>query len=165
MIVSTTIKEEIMNNGCVNLRWRTKKGVKYIFCVHKKAEIERNECSGCLYREYKNVAKKPLKTRIKPISKKHVCVSKETYEIVLENSKDIVGVPRCELCGNADNLELHHILYRGERKDLIDEPSNCMMLCHKDFSKNKCHARVHNNKKKYQPILLGIKKQTSDVTH
>jgi hypothetical protein len=153
-----------MNNGCVNLRWRTKKGIKYMFCIHKKAEIERNECSGCLYREYKTASKKCLKTRIKPISKKRVCVSKKTYEIVLENSKDKFGVPRCELCGCADNLQLHHILYRSERKDLIDEPSNCMMLCHKDFSQNKCHAAVHENKKKYQPILLDIKKETSNVT-
>ena len=153
-----------MINSCRNLRIRTKKGVKYFFCVRRKAEIEQKECFSCLNRELKNVAKKPLKTRIKPISKKRVCVSKKTYEIVLEDSKDIFGVPRCGLCGNVDNLQLHHIYYRGERKDLIDEPSNCIMLCHRDFSKNKCHRVVHNNKKKYQPILLGIKKQTRDFT-
>ena len=85
-----------------------------------------------------------------------VFVSKDTYNVVLERSKDIFGVPRCGLCNNAYNLQLHHIQYRGERKDLIDEPSNCIMLCHRDFSKNKCYKLVHSNKKKYQPMLLEI---------
>lgn len=58
-----------MNNKCINLRVRSKKGIKYFFCLHRNAEIKRNDCFGCLYREYKSVAKKPLKTRIKPISK------------------------------------------------------------------------------------------------
>ena len=145
-------------NHCINLRIRTKKGIKYFYCVSRKAEIERKECSGCLSREFKKVAKNTLKTRIKPISKKRVCVSKETYNKVLEKSKDIFGVPRCELCKSADNLQLHHIYYRSERKDLIDEPSNCIMLCHRDFSKNKCHRLVHNNKKKYQPLLIKMNK-------
>lgn len=145
-----------MNNKCINCRIRTKKGVKYLFCVRRKVEIERNECIGCIYREYKTSAKKCLKTRIKPISKKRVFVSRKTYLLVFERSKDIFGVPRCEYCGNADNLQLHHIYYRSERKDLIDDPNNCIMLCHRDFSTNKCHRLVHSNKKKYQPLLKNI---------
>lgn len=143
-------------NYCTNLRLRTKKGVKYFFCVRRKAKIERKECSECNCREIKKASKKTIKTRIKPISKKRVCVSEKTYNIVLEKSKDIYGVPRCGLCGAADNLQYHHVLYRSERKDLIDDPSNGIMLCHKEFSENKCHAVVHSNKKKYQPILLDI---------
>ena len=141
-------------NHCINFRVRSKKGVKYCFCVRRKAEIERNECFTCKCREMKKVSKMAVKTRIKPVSKKRVCVSEKTYNEVLEKSKDIFGVPRCELCKNADNLQLHHVYYRSERKDLIDEPSNCLMLCHKEFSENKCHKLVHDNKKKYQPILL-----------
>ena len=148
-----------MNNHCINFRCRRRKGQIYFFCVSRKAEIERKECFCCNTREFKNVAKNTLKTRIRPISKKRVCVSKETYNIVLERSKDIFGVPRCGLCKSADNLQLHHIYYRSERKDLIDEPSNCIMLCHRDFSEKKCHRLVHNNKKKYQPILLEANKK------
>ena len=76
----------------------------------------------------------------------------------MDRSKDIYGVPHCQFCGAIDNLQLHHVYYRSERKDLIDNPDNCLMLCHRDFSKNKCHRLVHNNKKKYQPILLDILK-------
>lgn len=130
-----------MNNKCVNLRYRKRKGVIYAFCIRKKAEIEQKECFGCLYREYRNVPKKCLKTRIKPISKKRICVSKKTYNEVYKRDGGV-----CRLCGRND-IQLHHIIYRSESKALIDEPSNCIMLC------LSCHRLVHSNKKKYQPEL------------
>lgn len=141
---------------CTNLRFRKKKGKIYCYCVHKRSVIEQKECSGCLNKEYKKVAKMTVKKRIRPVSKKRITVSEKTYNIVMDRSKDINGVPHCQFCGAVDNLQLHHVYYRSERKDLIDNPDNCLMLCHRDFSKNKCHRLVHNNKKKYQPILLDI---------
>ena len=137
-------------NCCVNLRIRSKKGEKYCFCVRRKATVERNECFGCSYREFKKTSKIAVKTRLKPISKKRVCVSKKTYNEVYERYKGCCQFP---LCGKP-NIELHHIYYRSERKDLIDDPSNCIMLC------NEHHKLVHSNKKKYQPILLEIIKKT-----
>ena len=125
-----------MINSCRNLRIRTKKGVKYFFCVRRKAEIERKECFSCLNRELKNVAKKPLKTRIKPISKKRVCVSEKTYEIVLERCEG-----KCAICGTYRNLHLHHIDGRGKNK--TDNPDNCIMLC------NHCHLEVVHKNNKY----------------
>lgn len=142
-----------MNNKCINCRIRTKKGIKYFFCVRRRAEIEQKECQGCLYREFKKASKIAVKTRIKPISKKRVCVSKKTYDKVLEESKGF-----CCLCHRAKLLQLHHIYYRSERKDLIDEPSNCIMLC------EECHRLVHSNKKKFQPILLDIKKRRKQLS-
>lgn len=143
-----------MTCNCVYFKRRTKKGVFYGYCTKQRSEVPLNasQCYMCENKEYKKY--KP----IKKVSKKRIFVSDKTYQIVLEKSKDIFGVPRCGLCNNADNLQLHHIRYRGERKDLIDEPSNCIMLCHRDFSENKCHRLVHSNKKKYQPILLDMNK-------
>lgn len=137
-----------MNNNCINFRCRRKKGQIYFFCVRRKAVVERNECFGCSYREFKKASKIAVKTRLKPISKKRVCVSKKTYDEVYERDNGC-----CRFCGKL-NIELHHIYYRSERKDLIDEPSNCVMLC------NACHKLVHSNKKKYQPILLDKIKKT-----
>lgn len=131
-------------NYCKNLRIRSKKGEKYFFCVKKKAEVERKDCSECNCREFKKVAKLTVKTRLKPISKKRIFVSKKTYNEVYKRDNGC-----CRICGN-NIVELHHIYYRSERKDLIDEPSNCIMLC------DKHHKLVHSNKKKYQPILLDI---------
>lgn len=145
-----------MLNKCQYLRFRKKQGKTYCYCTKKRATIEFSCCSNCSNKEYKKVAKMTTKTRIKPISKKRVTVSDKTYNIVLDRCKDFNGVPHCQFCGAIDNLQLHHIYYRSERKDLIDDPNNCLMLCHRDFSINKCHRVVHNNKKKYQPILLDI---------
>ena len=133
-----------MYNSCVNLKLRTKKGKKYFFCVHRKAEIELKDCSGCNSKEYKKVPKIASKTRIKPISKKRIFVSKKTYDEVFKRDNGC-----CRICGK-NIVELHHVYYRSERKDLIDEPSNCILLC------NEHHRLVHSNKKKYQPMLLKI---------
>ena len=126
-------------NSCINLRCRSKKGIKYLFCVRRKAVIERKDCEGCLYKEYKKVAKMTSRKPIKAISKKRVFVSEETYNQVFKECNR-----RCVLCYTTNNLHYHHIYYRSERKDLIDEPSNGIMLC------DKCHRLVHSNKRKYQ---------------
>ncbi len=137
-----------MNNRCIHIKKRT----KGIYCANKGAYIEFSTCKGCLSKEYKKVAKiglKPLKkTPIKKVSKKRVFVSKETYNQVFEECNG-----RCVFCGATYNLHYHHIFYRSERKDLIDEPSNGILLCEEH------HRLVHSNKRKYQPILLDIKKE------
>lgn len=125
-----------------------KKRVKGIYCANKRAYIDFKECSGCSYKEYKKVSKKDIKMQIKPISKKRVFVSKETYNKVFERDNGC-----CRLCGKSQNLCLHHIIYRSKSKALIDVPSNCIMLC------MECHLLVHSNKRKYQPILLEIVKK------
>lgn len=143
-----------MNKHCDNFMIRRKKGQIYYYCKLKRAIIERNECFSCNCKELKKVAKNSLKTQnrkpIKKVSKKRITVSKETYNIVFDECTDIFNIPHCKLCSKNNTLVLHHILYRSQRKDLIDEPSNCIMLC------NDCHLLVHSNKKKYQPILIEI---------
>lgn len=82
---------------------------------------------------------------INKVSKKRIFVTEETYKKVYERDKGI-----CQLADGTCNggLELHHVRYRSERKDLINEPSNCIMLC------NAHHRLVHSNKHLWQPILL-----------
>ena len=58
----------------------------------------------------------------------------------------------CQLCGTKQSLELHHI--RGRGKGLTNDYRNCIMLC------SRCHKEiVHQNNKKYRPILLKIAKE------
>jgi 5-methylcytosine-specific restriction endonuclease McrA len=78
---------------------------------------------------------------IKKVSKKRIFVKKEIYEQVYKRDKG-----RCRLCGNT-NIQLHHIIYRSERKDLVNEPTNCIMLC------TKHHKEVHSNKHYWQSKL------------
>ena len=119
---------------CKNFLVRSKNYKKYFYCKLYKKEIEYTDCKNC-----KDVDFKKIK-RIKVVSKKKN-VSRETYNIVYNRDKGI-----CRLCGN-NNIQLHHIIYRSEAKELIDEPSNCIMLC------ESCHRLVHSNKHYWQPIL------------
>ena len=127
---------------CVYFKQRSKKGVFYGYCTLKRSEVPLNasECYMCDNKEYKKY--KP----IKKVSKKRVFVSKDTYNIVYERDRGC-----CRLCGDK-NIHLHHVIYRSESKALINEPSNCIMLCEKH------HRLVHSDKKKYQPILLEMNK-------
>lgn len=81
---------------------------------------------------------------INKVNKKRVFVKKEIYEQVYKRDKG-----KCRLLDKTceGELELHHIVYRSEDKSLINEPSNCIMLC------TKHHRIVHSNKHKWQPIL------------
>ena len=125
-----------MINKCISFKTRQKKGQIYFYCTKKRAVIDFNDCKGCLSKEYKKVAKMTSKTRIKPVSKKRVSVSKKTYKEVYERCNGI-----CAICSTNQNLHLHHIDGRG--KDKTDNPSNCIMLC------SHCHLEVVHKNNKY----------------
>lgn len=121
---------------CKHLRVRTKKGQKYLYCVELRQVIILTNCQKCLKTQPR--AYKP----IKKVSKKRILVKKDIYSLVNERDKN-----KCRLCGKT-NIELHHIYYRSERKDLINEPLNCIMLC------TSCHQLVHSDKHYWQQKLL-----------
>ena len=127
--------------NCIYFKKRRKNYANYTYCTIKRCKIEVKECYNCEKKEYKKMS------YIRPVSKKRKTVSKETYGLVLVRDKC------CKLCHRNCALQLHHILYRSERKDLIDEPTNCVMLC------ADCHRLVHSNKKKYQPMLQELVKK------
>lgn len=109
-------------------------------CKIIKQQITLDYCKKCLNfqpRVNKGISKKSSHRKI---------VSDTTYHLVLD--RDI----ECRLRDNKCNgrLELHHIVYRSEDVNLIDEPNNCIMLC------TYHHKLVHSNKHKYQPILKEI---------
>jgi hypothetical protein len=65
-------------------------------------------------------------------------------------TKEINGRCRLEDENCIGKLALHHIVYRSEDKKLINEPTNCIMLCKYH------HDLVHSNKHYWQPILKEI---------
>lgn len=131
--------------NCKYLTIRSKNYKKYFYCrLDKKTVNYTTECKKCLKIErHKNKS-------ISKVSKKKITVTKETYNKVIERDNY-----KCKLADIICNggLELHHIKYRSEAKDLINEPSNCIMLC------NAHHRLVHSNKHYWQPILLEINKK------
>ena len=106
-------------------------------CKIIKQQITLDYCKKCL--NFNPRANKP----INKVSKHKKRVSDETYHLVLD--RDIECRLKDEKCYG--RLELHHIVYRSEDVNLIDEPNNCIMLC------TYHHKLVHSDKDKYQPIL------------
>lgn len=106
-------------------------------CKIIKQQITLDYCKKCLNfqpRVNKAIKKKSTHKKV---------VSDTTYHLVLD--RDIECRLKDENCNG--RLELHHIVYRSEDVNLIDEPSNCIMLC------SYHHKLVHSNKHKYQPML------------
>lgn len=156
-------------NYCIHLKKRKNKP----YCNIIKKEIRFSRCQECGNKEYKpkdkknsphenkkcteftkNSAKKSTskgKSPVKSGKNKKVTVTKEIYNIVIERDKYC-----CRLCGSTNWIQLHHILYRSQRKDLINDINNCIMLC------DNCHRLVHNNKKKWQPILIEMNKTSQN---
>jgi 5-methylcytosine-specific restriction endonuclease McrA len=74
---------------------------------------------------------------------------KEVYEYINSIEK------WCQLCGSPHNLQRHHIRYGREgRKTYI---GNVIVLC------QRCHQRVHSNKRIWQPTLIELDKRARGV--
>ena len=133
--------------NCINLKFKSKKGRKYIYCNLLKQEITFNSCNNCEYKEYKTkkcTINKKYCAKIKSISKKKEFVSKETYNIVFNRWNG-----RCAICGSYKDLQFHHINGRGKGK--TDNPNNCIILC------RTCHLeKVHMNNKYWRKKLNGL---------
>jgi len=57
---------------------------------------------------------------------------------------------RCRCCGSGRNgaLHVHHVMYRSQGGP--HEQSNLITLC------VDCHMVVHSDKRRYQPLCLGV---------
>lgn len=133
-------------NYCKHLKKRKNKP----YCNILKKEITLSQCQECVNKEYKNAQYnvKTVQKKKAHHTKKRITVSKEVYNAVIQRDKYC-----CRLCGSTNWIQCHHILYRSEKKDLINDINNCIMLC------ENCHRIVHSNKKKWQPILLDMNKK------
>lgn len=112
-----------------------------IKCKIKKQVITLDKCKNCS--DFILVRNKP----IKKVSNKRIIITEETYNKVMQRDNYKCRLLDCTCYGK---LELHHIKYRSEAKKLINEPTNCIMLC------TKHHKQVHSNKHYWQPKLKEI---------
>lgn len=124
---------------CKNLLKRHRQTKIVFFCKKNKRYIDyRTTCQNCS--DFILMRNRPIKKK----SNKRITVTKETYNKVMQRDNYKCRLLDCTCYGK---LELHHIKYRSEAKDLINEPTNCIILC------TKHHKEVHSNKHKWQPIL------------
>ena len=132
---------------CKDLLKRHKQSKIVFYCRHDKRYITSLlACDNCLNRSFKR------NKTIKKVSNKRITVTEETYNKVMQRDNY-----KCKLLDSTcyGKLELHHIQYRSEAKDLINEPSNCICLC------TYHHKLVHSNKHYWQPILKEMMKSDS----
>ena len=115
--------------------------------IKKSTSKKSPTTSGQMSKNAHSLEKTPSK-KVKIHKKANkLTVTKENYNYVIERDNY-----SCRLCGSAKLLQLHHILYRSQRKDLINDINNCIILC------DERHRLVHKNKKIWQPILLKMNK-------
>jgi predicted restriction endonuclease len=61
---------------------------------------------------------------------------------------------RCRMCGSANDLIQHHIVYQSEsdaQATWLHQRHNLITLCN-----NPCHDLIHSNKSLYQPLCRQI---------
>jgi hypothetical protein len=70
---------------------------------------------------------------------------RKVYKLVTETQ------PHCILCGSQNEAQLimHHVIHgAGTRRTIVDNKINIARVC------TLCHIKIHQNDKKFKPILL-----------
>jgi len=119
--------------NCINLKIRTKKYEKYIYCTQRRSQIEFIDCKNCKFKKYKQV--KELKKK----SKKQKKLESERYSILTDDLK------HCYIC-RSKKEDLHEVFGGSNRKKSI-EWGLVIPIC------RKCHTEIDINqelKEKYQ---------------
>ncbi len=141
-----------MTNKCIHCRLRSKHYTKYFFCVRRKAEIEQETCEGCLYKEYKKVAKMTPKKPIRACGKKHKLtkateIPKLVKMIVWERDNC-----KCIFCGKYVewNFANSHYIKRSHNGLGIEQNimTNCDR-CHKLFEESTYREKMKDYAKGY----------------
>lgn len=99
---------------CINQRIRSKKNIKYIYCIKKKKEITYDICNNCTSKEHK---------KVKPIKKSKIEIKKKSSKLIkLEKQRDknLTKEGICECCGKySERLDPHEIYGGSNRKRSI----------------------------------------------
>lgn len=105
-------------------------------------------CQGDYFYADKHRPKNSVKVKTsKPKSKPNPDIPKKLRDEVLAADH------RCRGCNTTRNLHLHHVVYRGQKYGYLSGDHvrhNLITLC------VECHQRVHTDKKRFLPILLGM---------
>ena len=114
--------------NCKHLKYRTKKGIKYIYCSLQKKEINYDVCKECLHKEYK------------PKNVKNSFYKKNNKISKLERNRKSVftnNLSMCIMCGKPkDNL---HEIFMGKNRQNSMKYGFVIPVC------IKCHQNCHRN--------------------
>lgn len=113
-----------MNNKCINLRVRSKKGIKYGYCLKLKKEVSIFcKCKNIEYKQYKSITNRTTKQ------------SKLDKSRTVSLFTDNLNV--CYLCG-CKKEHLHEVFFGRNRVNSI-RYGLFIPVC------EKCHRKCHND--------------------
>lgn len=117
---------------CINLKIRSKKGKKYIYCKFNKKEIKFEMCKDCENKEYKSV-KRRNNTRRNDRAKA-TDISEEVKKAVFLRDGG-----KCVVCGNSYNV-MPNAHYISRKNGGLGIEQNIVTLC-TELTENKCHRK------------------------
>ena len=119
---------------CKNLRIRTEKYQRYIYCIQKKKKIQYSECKECKYKEFKQ--QKELKKKSKKLKK-----IEDTRFSIITNDLNL-----CYICQVKRKKYLNEV-FGGSNRQMSMKYGLVIPVC------RKCHSEYDINKElrlKYQ---------------
>lgn len=112
--------------NCKNLKFRTKKGKKYLYCTKLKKNITYNDCKECIYKEYKEYKKLQANKKMKNKSSKLAKLERNRFSVFTDN------LDKCFLCKNKKD-HLHEIIAGRNRQNSM-RYGFVLPLCEKHHS-------------------------------
>ena len=119
---------------CKNLRIRTEKYQRYIYCIQKKKKIQYSECKECKYKEFKQ--QKELKKKSKKLKK-----IEDTRFSIITNDLNL-----CYICQVKRKNDLNEV-FGGSNRQMSMKYGLVIPAC------RECHSEYDINKElrlKYQ---------------
>lgn len=96
-----------MNNKCIHLKYRTKKGQRYLYCSLNKSAVTYDFCRECAEKEYKQY--KSIRKRTYKQAKRE----KQRFSIIYHD------LDKCCVCGTKIGIILHECIYGRNRQNSI----------------------------------------------
>lgn len=124
---------------CINLKIRTKKYQKYIYCTEKRKQIKFNECKECKYKKYKTV--KEIKKKSKNLKK----LEDKRFSIITSNLKV------CYICKQKKKDDLNEV-FGGSNRQISMKYGLVIPVC------RTCHIEYDLNKELRQKYQIEAQK-------
>lgn len=123
--------------NCKNLKFRTKKGTKYLYCNLKKEQITFEDCKQCANKEYKiqKCTIKP-KTLCKIKGKKHKLTKATSISMKVKKEVWERDNHKCIYCGKPVTVEYanSHFIKRSQLgKGIPQNIVSACSLCHDKY--------------------------------
>jgi len=139
---------------CINLKIRTKKKTRIIYCKFLRKEITYDRCKNCKNKQYKEIKKKIIDyTKNKPIKGKKHKITKATE--IRRKVKQIVWERdnhKCIYCGKYVPIEYANSHYIKRSQLGMGVPENIVTACpecHYEYDFGANSDKMKNYTKKY----------------